>query len=72
MSLLELAMRESVELAQNSGVLKGPWQILEGYLVEDIIRMDLELRNFNPAATRRDAEWHFNRIPVYMYILYHL
>jgi hypothetical protein len=54
-------MRESVEMAQNSGVLKapfcqhhdmsvgldkatadqsseGPWEILEGYLVEDIIR----------------------------------
>lgn len=48
---------------------KGPWEILEGYLVEDIIRqegkawfcvgrMDLELRNFNPAATRRDARLH--------------
>lgn len=54
--LLELAMRESVEMAQNSGVLKGPWEILEGYLVEDIIRMDLELQNFQPAQTRRDMK----------------
>jgi len=54
--LLELAMRESTELAQNSGVLKGPWEIFEGYLVEDIIRMDLELQNFTPAQTRRDMK----------------
>ncbi|CAJ1363886.1 unnamed protein product [Effrenium voratum] len=53
--LLDLAMREAVQLAQTSGVLKGPFQILEEYLVEDIIRMDLELKDFTPAQTRRDA-----------------
>ncbi|CAK9003706.1 unnamed protein product [Durusdinium trenchii] len=54
--LLELAMQESVRLAQNSRVLKGPWEILQEYLVEDIIRLDLELRDFKPAQSRKDLK----------------
>ncbi|CAE7321596.1 ANKRD50 [Symbiodinium sp. KB8] len=54
--LLDLAMRESATLAHTSGVLRGPWEIFQEYVVEDIVRMDLELRDFTPAKTMRDAE----------------
>eukprot|EP00913_Durusdinium_trenchii_P025753 g24169.t1 len=46
--LLELAMQESVRLAQNSRVLKGPWEILQ--------ELDLELRDFKPAQSRKDLK----------------
>ena len=36
--LLDMAMRESAMLAQTSGVLRGPWDIFQEYIVEDIIR----------------------------------
>ena len=37
--LLDLAMRESATLAHTSGVLRGPWEIFQEYVVEDIVRL---------------------------------
>lgn len=45
--LLELAMRESIDLQQRSNILTGPFDIFRNYIIDDIIRMDLELRQYS-------------------------
>eukprot|EP00931_Biecheleriopsis_adriatica_P090938 TRINITY_DN64844_c0_g1_i1.p1 TRINITY_DN64844_c0_g1~~TRINITY_DN64844_c0_g1_i1.p1 ORF type:complete len:619 (+),score=137.58 TRINITY_DN64844_c0_g1_i1:26-1882(+) len=51
--LLELAMRNAAQLQQESDILVSPFQLFEEYLVDEIIRMDLDLRKYSPLTSTK-------------------